>query len=696
MKSIVLFCFLALGLIVTECSNGKSAVENEKTGQEKFNKGQKKEAYKYFKTAASQDPENAQYQWYAAQTAPNQNAAFIHTKNAWEHGFCNPVSLMALTQLSLHTELSEKLKFTLDLFGQLPDSFKTNEFKGEIFYGFAQYDSALALWGPIYASAPSSNLCDKIAIAYDKKDLPAMDDQTLTTGMNRGVLDNRGYLLLAALCARDYNYARIDTIFAQATHRGILNDTFTLEKAPYLIVTQKYDMARKFLEKIGASDDQILALRSRLLLGYQFFLLGNADSLKSLAAFVPRQSKFKTPELKLYSLAAGFLQGDTAISQAQLLDAGRRLPVNPLVSLLTARVYVRDQAPAKAIEQYQALPLLFLSSPRLLPEFGAVLSQKGYDDQALALVSRMNEKKIFNRLSLELFRDITFKKQLVDKSMAAQKILEQKYPDDVRIKWSKAVMALKTGKIDSALAVITGLAGKHPEEPNFEIARLSLCLIKGPPQRAIDECAASTAPVYAVKAIEARAYRKMGQLKKAALSYEAGLADRKTPSLAVEYADMLINAGQNAKAAQLYESIIPGKNSMHANADSAEIALVLNNFAWALLQGDPQHYKTALSSAGQARKLLPGNLHILDTYACALLKNKKYKECAEVLEGRTELSTEPNLTLRLAEAYDNLNDFNKAVRLYNEALNSPDSVALSAIAADRNQIRRRVETLLTK
>ncbi|NLL15487.1 MAG: hypothetical protein GX267_18980, partial [Fibrobacter sp.] len=56
-------------------------------------------AYKYFLAATKKQPDNPKYHWAAAQTARNQNAAFIHTEMTWKNGMKNVSVMTALLRL---------------------------------------------------------------------------------------------------------------------------------------------------------------------------------------------------------------------------------------------------------------------------------------------------------------------------------------------------------------------------------------------------------------------------------------------------------------------------------------------------------------------------------------------------------------------------------------------------------------------
>ena len=60
-----------------------------------------------------------------------------------------------------------------------------------------------------------------------------------------------------------------------------------------------------------------------------------------------------------------------------------------------------------------------------------------------------------------------------------QHLLEKLYGNDARVRWNGAILALRSGKIDSALALLTSLEKQFPNEHQFRTTRISALIIKG-------------------------------------------------------------------------------------------------------------------------------------------------------------------------------------------------------------------------
>jgi Tfp pilus assembly protein PilF len=320
-----------------------------------------------------------------------------------------------------------------------------------------------------------------------------------------------------------------------------------------------------------------------------------------------------------------------------------------------------------------------------------VLAQAGKEDEALVAVSAMHRKGLFTRQSLELYRDLTFKRDLLDKSQAAQALLARKYPDDVMVRWNGGMLALKAGKLDSAQQIFENLAAKYPEAEQFEWARLTMFLAKEQFERAIRECAESDAPAHVTGPIQARAYRRLDKPDLARKAYRRALASKKTPSLMMQYADFLIDAGDNRAASAVYREIIASAGDKLA-ADSMNNAIVLNNLAWSLIE-DGADLKTGLEAAQKAYGLEPGNPHILDTYATGLIKSGKYNTAIELLEDNPLTAKEARLRFHLATAYEKSGATALALRGYRTALDAMDGEGALKMPLNQESLRRHIDAL---
>jgi predicted Zn-dependent protease len=364
----------------------------------------------------------------------------------------------------------------------------------------------------------------------------------------------------------------------------------------------------------------------------------------------------------------------------------------PVVNLVYARQRAKAGNHKRAVKLYRSLPPLILRSPIMIVELATAQANMGEIDQALSTLSSMHAKGAFSKASLELFRDLTFRRQLNDKSKAAQTLLEKKYPGDAGVQYSGALMALREGKVDSAVSILAQLAKKHPEEERFELSRLSALLLTRDYDRVIEEINASTAPKDALASLKARAYRRKGDLPGAEEALRKGLEQRRSPRLLLEYADILIAQEKHDRAAEVYREIMTEHEEELAK-DSSGNAMLLNNFAWARISSGNSDDQ-ALDAARKAHTLAPLNPHILDTYATGLLKKGEWKECINLLEDDSVVTKEPRLLVHLATALEKRNKINRAVRTYREAYDMSASGTALPLGISREELNGRIERLL--
>ncbi|MDD5675324.1 MAG: hypothetical protein PHC61_14230, partial [Chitinivibrionales bacterium] len=537
MKKIVFkFAIGSLFCLLAGCSTGftLSAEKCYKKGREKAQENKMALAYKYFDAATKKDPKNVQYQWAAATTAPNQNAAFVHTEAAWKIGLKRPDVLLALSRLSFHTEKRKALEYALNLYAEMPDSFRTPLFRSQIFYNYEEWDSCLAIILPLFAQSPTKALVTAIASVYGSKGDREKSRSFLQDCRKRNLLDGNGYVMLASLAAPVYRFRTIDSLFAEAKQNGLYNKDIAMEYSGFLVAQDRLDEAEKILDELKAppAGEQNTLLNHRARVGLVFIYAGQGrrDKIVSLMQTVSG----KTPSQKAeYALDKAMLDlfADSTQAFEELREAARKLPENPLIQLVLARENAKHKNYKEAVALYKKLPGIFIYSPRIMIELANALSLCGNDDEALAYINALHGHGLFTRPSLELFRNISFKKHLIEKSLAAQKLLEQKYSGDAGILWTGVALALQMGKTDSALALATVLCKKYPDEKQFEMGRISLYLIKKDYERVLAECARSSAPASLLAPLQARAYRQLGKNNLADSAYARGLADKKTPGL---------------------------------------------------------------------------------------------------------------------------------------------------------------------
>ncbi len=679
--------------LLSGCGPRGSAEELYQKGTKDLSSGDQKSAYRNFQAAVKKNPDEIKYLWAASSAAPNNNMAQVHTKSAWDKGFKTPAVMMRLAALSFHTDQKQKLDYALSLYEEMADSLKSDEMKGDLFYNFGQLDSALKYWDIVAYQKETPEIINKIALALEKQGRIESMITHLEKNRLKKLLNSQGYSMLMSLRALQYRYGAVDTLYNEADQFGISDDFLKVEYAGLLFAQGKFALSGDVLEGVYSENEPKSAhkIRARMLKGYELFLLRDSLALWNLLE-TSDTTLFKAAEKRFYSFLFDRMR-DKKDGIEVLRAIRRESPPSAWIDLALGREYGHQKRFAQADTFYRLVPPAIRFSPNVLEEFALVQMRLGRDDDALALLSRLHTNRIVTRTSLEMFRDLTFKNKLIDKSKAAQKLLESRYKDDVKVQWSGAVMALKTGQVDSALAQFTRLAKAYPDEERFEVMRLTVLHLKGEYAKVIEQSSAGKLPVQMAKLLQARAYRKLGQNDNARAAYtEALKSDKENMELSVEYTDFLTQIEDYSTAAGFYSGIIDRFKAGSAQ-DSAALAGLLNNYAWTAALSEGSDSKLVLKAVEQANRLLPENKDIMDTYAVVLNKYGKYKDCIKLLSESSVVGKNPDLKVHLGKAYEKINDINMAVRLYQEAIALSDSSKVK-LSTDREELKSHIQAIM--
>jgi tetratricopeptide (TPR) repeat protein len=656
---------------VAGCSPRGSAQELFEKGKRKVAQNRPNDGYRYFKQAAQKAPDSAHYHWAAAQTAPNQNAAYLHTRDAWEHGAHSQTALVELVRLSFHTEKQKKLAFALSLYEQLADSSKSEDFLSDIFEIHGQLDSALSIRQRLFAHNQSAENATRLARVLLKMNQPDSARAVLENCKNQKQLNGVGYTLLASLYAVGYEYSKIINLFDEAKMLGHYSEAVQLEHASFLIAQEKFDDAEKvlagLLKPVNAAATKATNIHARFLQSYLAMQRAQSTKLDELIGIAEAQKGSLGVQESAFYRALKKKLTDSTVELESLAKAQQAFSSDPIVNMFYARELVRAKEYRKALDFYKLLPAVMRRSPRFVYEYAVVLSQIGQLDSALIAISTLHHNKVFTRNSLQLFRDLTFKKNLVEKSAAAQQLLEQQFSGDVGVRWSGAVLALRTGEHEKALRVFSDLARTYPTEERFETARIATYLFQGENQKVIDECAKSSFRTPSLLKLKARAYRGLGDDVQASQVYSQAAKSGADAATLMEYADFLLSLKKPGDAAAVYEQL-RGIVSTGAKQDSVQMAMVLNNLAWSYIQNGTAELAKVVEIAQLAHRYMSSSVHILDTYADVLNRAQRYKETITLLDNNALAEREPRLLFHLAAALEKAGQRNKSLRVYQDVL----------------------------
>lgn len=668
-----------------------------KKGVELVNEKKPDKAYKYFLIATKKQPENPTYQWAAAMTASNQNAAFIHTEMAWKSGLKTVPVMVSLLRLSLFTEKKQRTAKMISLFEELPDTVKTPMLKAELFSQLGVSDSALAIWKGMYASSPNSQLAFKIGRELSFTSDPSIAREFLENARKEKFLDGSGYVLLASMRAFEYDYQGVEEIFKETKSLGLYSNEVALEEAAFYFVSSKFPNAVSILSGYRKANpdqqDQLINHRARINLAFMYAARKEVDSINTLSSEIPESSPFKISEQRFYKLLQQGEKMDSAALLKEIDDIRKSVPVNPFIELYTARALLKSGQSDKSIGVYKRLPGIYLRSPGILTEYALALSRSGKEKEALSVISMMHKHRSFTRGSLELFRDLTFKNNLIEKSENAQHLLEKLYGNDARVRWNGATLALRSGKIDSAIVLLTELEKQFPKEHQFRIAKISALIIKGDYENASALCRSGETPREMAIPLEVQILKKQGKDADALKIIEAARKEKDSPQLSILNAEILMGMNRNIEAAKIYENLLDSRKP--DQKENAGIAAIYNNMAWAMLHAENPDKKITLKAAERAYELLSTSPNVIDTYAEALIKFGQYAECIKLLENSKLTQQEPKLIFQLGMAYEKKPDLNKAIRNYKTAAALMDS-SNGTISMDISKaaVERHIDKLL--
>ncbi|MCX7726700.1 MAG: tetratricopeptide repeat protein [Chitinispirillaceae bacterium] len=669
-KIIFVMSLITIFISAINCSDKTTAQQDFEKGLALLKENKKLEAFAAFKSAARKAPDSAIYYIAAANVAPDQNTALLYTNFAWEKGLKTKEIFLALLKLTLHATPDEKLNYALTLFKELPESVATNIFRGELFFEFGKYDSAYSILYSEFQKEKKGYLCPKIATSLVKLGKLQEAIKFLYNCSKEKVLDSEGYAHLAALLSMDYRFNEVDSLFSVLEKSNYYNDQLRLEQATYLVFNNRFREAEPLINRPigpeGALNKAIYKLRFNTLAIYSAIMDGKKELADSLLSSPYSDTIFKENISLLYKSIKSHINKDTA-AYASLKELLKKLPQDPVITIFTARAALINKKFKEALEYYEKLPGIVMWTPPVLVERAQVMALVGEEDKALSIISLMHSHHIFTRQSLELFRNLTLKKDLVDKSEAAQRFLEEKYSNDVKLKWQGLLLAIKSQKIDSAISIANKLAEAYPEEERFKITYLRLLLVKKEYNKVISEINKSSISDAKLKPIEAEAWKALGDTAKAVKCLEEAINKEKDRFLMMQLAQLYFELKLYDKAINLYNKLIESTPDSLKH-DNVQMAILLNNNAWTIYASGTRDLSDALKMAKRAYELLHYNINILDTYTAILFKMGNYKECIKVLEENKASKNERALLYRIAMAYEKIKNKNKAKRYLEDAL----------------------------
>ncbi|KMQ49382.1 tetratricopeptide TPR_2 repeat-containing protein [Chitinispirillum alkaliphilum] len=677
------------------CCGGLSHEEAFVRGNKQFEANNLRQAYSYYKRAIDMDGSNPLYHWAAAKSTSNRNLAFIHTQSAWDNGLKTFDILVALSALHHFSESDQALQHALSLYDQIPDSGKSHETLGDLFILFGEYDSSITHWKNARKKSPTSALCVKIAGAYAGKGQRDKAISYLENCRKEKQLDEQGYLTLAYYLAMNREYLKIDSIFNEAYRLGMYTSNVQLEHAGFALLQRDLSKAESLVSELGfIESERLLSFKARVMLASVFRSKNDLEKIHNLISSIEKgKIKPLEGEKELYLSIAGFINQDPNSLQ-RLANARAVLPQFSFIELLYARESFIEGNYREALVGYRNLPDFFAQHPQIVVEYAAVLARSGDDEQALALLSNMHRQKTFTRNSLELFRDLAIRNNLIHEGSSAQAVLEKLYANDVEVRYASAIIATQKGQLEKALGIMSRLYEEYPGKNQFGISKLRILYFKEDYSAIVEMCRTTTIPITLYGPVLARAFRKLGKNDLARSTYRDIISEDKNLITLLEYAQFNAIIGDFDEAVIVFDKI-RHTFSEDLEKDSTKYAVILNNLAWSLLQSN-QNPSLAQKIAEKANELLPGNIQIANTYATALLANRKYRRCISYIQNHPHASKSIRLMLHLARAFEKRGDINRAVRTYRDIWTKMNEEDNSQAPVTLQWLEEKITTLTTR
>jgi cellulose synthase operon protein C len=300
---------------------------------------------------------------------------------------------------------------------------------------------------------------------------------------------------------------------------------------------------------------------------------------------------------------------------------------------------------------------------------------------------------------------------LLQRSVAAR-------PDVPALQWHFARAKAARGATGEALAIVDAVLARKPaEDAPFLALRMILLGLSGKEEEAKAALAGLSPKLRAgnVLICEAWLLARGGKAAEAAERLRPKLED---PDVAQAWADVTLRQGKAEGVLQALEPhaldaarwIRLAETARANGLPAVAVALyrkalrtdkdnpaLLNNLAYVSLQLDAYDAAEVVAFARKAVDLAPKNISILHTYATALLRTGKERDCISLLQKdgwTTDRSAK--LLLVLAQAYDKVGDKPAALRTYTVCLNHPDTVSVAEGDLSRPALEKQVERLRIK
>ena len=541
-------------------------------------------------------------------------------------------SLLLLRDLYLDQSKFEKALKVQDILEQsLPNQFPLKLFRVSIYMQAGSYDQALKFL---------ENLSKKVS--GDKKTvvIEAMVKAYLETGNYTKVLElTKGIESFDLFRAQSFkelgDLAKAKEIFEQV-YKSQKNSEISKKYVFFLLSINKLDEALAVM----AQSESLKDSKSWVALAKASINLANKNYSEA-----EKNLKIASIDKKL-NLHRLYLESELMLQTGELLNAHKNLnrlmvktPGDYRVYHLKAQCFIREGNFQDAKKSIKTALRLRPENPLLSLTYADILYRADNFEEAVVLAQKLQSYKSLKATAVKIE--------------------------------AKSLQRLK--KFKEAFDSVKKLKPIDLEE--YYLLKSDIYLSKNEPQTAVqilEELGNNSEASYRVVKIKASLNQEISDLNNYAFEYQQYL----------QLAEIFIGYKNYSQAAICYES------ALNINSDNS---LLLNNFAWCLYKsGD------SLKAELQAKKaysLTPRNNEIIHTLARVLIKNKKYKECENLLSPViSRADSDVRFHYSLGEIYESLGNKKEALYHYRFALTRSSKVDWR-LPVDENELSTKIKNM---
>jgi len=672
MRSILLSPAILGILVVLLISCGEKVPPEElfKMGLKAESWQERDKAYSYYRRAAKAAPDSSAYHWAASVWAPDRKTAYKHGLDAWETGNKSQVVLKALLRLSDLDTDDEKFAYAKKLYDELPESQKTREFLGDLYYTHKMYDSALAVYTQLYNERPRKILSSKIGASYQKSGNDRAAKKFLMKCLRHHTLSGPATVLLAAYYAEENKLYEIDSLLQRSGRLGLITNNEILDIAKIIMAHKEIFWAgtifgrMRFAEK--NQNDALWNHKARVLFAFANHEVDSIDNISKLLPLITVENDLHENELKFFMLLVKMTQNKAGQYLRQLKVYKKKMPPNVAVDILLAREYAKESAYDTAEQILSKIPEYMIHYPYFGNELALYQVKQGKMDEAYKRWRMYERLNMYTPEFGKDFNNLLLTRLFVREGREVALSLTKKYGDAVGEYWKNGLSFLETGDYESAEELFLKAREIASDEPLFPTALL--CADYGAERfgRVLSEERQQNENDFLTVVFTAWAYENSSRSTAADSLFQAQLKKQASSEMRLAYAYYLALTGKASQAGSVMKDI-SFKTDAFTNFRylHSEWLYSLSR----LLHRDSVGVSAQIrDAAALAFTLAPDSIVYLENYAEILLAGKNYQTLISVLKNSEKLATSGELHWYLARAYEETGKKVLALEQYKSAL----------------------------